>query len=114
MSGYLDLSWLGRSPGIQVKTCKQIEKDARKELRRNVVRKVILSVSIIVCILVITLLLSSCVTINIDPKNNGRVRIPRSELLRIQRYHGTKALRITGEKIEIWRDGGWIKVRRKI
>ena len=31
MTDYLDLSWLGRPPGIPVKDAKQIEEDARKE-----------------------------------------------------------------------------------
>ena len=31
MTKYLDLSWLGRPPGIRVKDAKQIEEDARKE-----------------------------------------------------------------------------------
>jgi len=47
-----------------------------------------------------------------DPINNTRTYIPRKELHRIQRYHGTKALKIVGEKVWIWRDGGWLRVHR--
>jgi hypothetical protein len=39
--------------------------------------------------------------------------IDRTERLRLARYHGTQALKITEEVVYIWRDSKWISVMKR-
>ena len=39
--------------------------------------------------------------------------IDRTERLRLARYHGTHALKITDEVVYIWRDNRWISVLKR-
>jgi len=39
--------------------------------------------------------------------------IDRSERLRLARYHGTHALKITDEVVYIWRDSKWVSVLKR-
>lgn len=39
--------------------------------------------------------------------------IPKETIVRLARYHGTKALKITEEEALIWRDARWVPVLRR-
>lgn len=76
--------------------------------------RVFMVITLIICAAFAILVAFGLVKTFFGHSDNGRVRIKRSELYRIQRYHGTKALKILGEKVWIWRDGKWLRVASKI
>ncbi|NJD61342.1 MAG: hypothetical protein FIA93_01305 [Deltaproteobacteria bacterium] len=39
--------------------------------------------------------------------------VDRTERLRLARYHGTQALKITDEVVYIWRDSKWVSVLKR-
>jgi hypothetical protein len=39
--------------------------------------------------------------------------ITRTETLRLMRYHGTCGLKITDDRVYIWRDSTWIQVMKR-
>lgn len=47
-------------------------------------------------------------------KDRGDVTwINRTETLRLMRYHGTCGLKITDDRVYIWRDSKWIQVMKR-